>query len=426
MDIIYGRAVAWAAPFFLIAVIIEIIVDRARRTRYYSLSDAVTSVGCGAAFIGARVSFGFIGLFVYKYVLENLAPITLPNTTWWTWVFAFVLYDFCYYWWHRLSHNVAFLWGSHVVHHQSTEFNLTTALRQPASAFLTGWPFYLPLALCGVPVTVYLTVGIAQLLYQFWPHTRHIRAMGVLDRWIQTPSNHRVHHACNGAYVNKNYVGVFLIWDRMFGTFEEERAEMPCVYGVSGEAAPWNPLWANLQFYWALVSASWRTRSWLDKVRVWVAEPGWRPSDVVEAAQKPIAPVDRPTGAMRVYAMVQFAAVTAANQHFLIVFPRQDVAANALYFAVVLAGLTTASTVLEGRYQFFAAEAARLLLIATGVLATGAWLGGVRSPAVVAGIAVYVLASLLLFAILWRTSSSSRRQRHPYAPAVLQRSTGAR
>jgi sterol desaturase/sphingolipid hydroxylase (fatty acid hydroxylase superfamily) len=163
MDVIYGRVIAWAAPVFLAAVTAEVMVDRARGTRYYSLSDAITSVGCGTAFIGARVSFGFIGLLAYEYVLQNLAPGILPISSWLTWLFAFVLYDLCYYWWHRLSHTVAFLWGSHVVHHQSKEFNLTTALRQPASAFLTGWPFYIPLALCGVPLVVYLIVGVAQL-----------------------------------------------------------------------------------------------------------------------------------------------------------------------------------------------------------------------------------------------------------------------
>jgi hypothetical protein len=256
-------------------------------------------------------------------------------------------------------------------------------------------------------LVVYLIVGVAQLLYQFWPHTRHIGRLGFLDRWIQTPSNHRVHHACNGRYLNKNYVGVFLIWDRLFGTFEEEADDVPCVYGVDGEVDPWNPLWANLQFYWSLASDSWHARSWLDKVRVWLAPPGWRPADLRERTSAPAtARVQRPTNSLRVYAMVQFAVVIAANQHFLIISATQGIAANTLYFAIVLAGLTTSSTVLEGRREFFFAEAARLLLIAAGVIVTGTWLGGVNSPAAVAAIAVYAMGSLFWFTHLWRKSSS--------------------
>lgn len=416
MDVIYGKAIAWAAPLFLAAVTAEVIVDRARRTRYYNLADAITSVGCGTAFIGARISFGFLGLLAYDYTVKNLAPASLPASAWWTWLFAFILYDLCYYWWHRLSHTVACLWGSHVVHHQSTEFNLTTALRQPASAFLTGWPFYLPLALCGVPMSVYLTVGVAQLLYQFWPHTRLIGRMGFLDRWIQTPSNHRVHHACNGRYLNKNYVGVFLIWDRIFGTFEEEADDMPCVYGITDDVNPWNPLWANVHVYWSLASDSWRTRSWLDKLRVWFSEPGWRPADLRDREPARPAPRgQRPNGWMRVYAVVQFFAVIAANQHFLAISATQTVAANVLYFGIVLTGLTTASTILEGRREFYFAEIARLLLIAAGVLATGTWPGGLRSPAVVATVVLYALGSLLWFVLLWRKSPARPTDQRAYA-----------
>jgi sterol desaturase/sphingolipid hydroxylase (fatty acid hydroxylase superfamily) len=158
MDTIYGTTVAYAAPIFLLAVAIEVLIGRLRGTRYYNLADAVTSVGCGTSYIGARVAFGFAGLAAYELVLRHAAPVHLPAAHWGTWIFAFVLYDLCYYWSPRLSHTVGFLWASHVVHHQSEEFNLTTALRQPAS----------------VPLTVYLAVGITQLLYQFWPHTPHI------------------------------------------------------------------------------------------------------------------------------------------------------------------------------------------------------------------------------------------------------------
>ena len=170
------------------------------------------------------------------------------------------------------------------------QFNLTTALRQPGTGGFTSWIFYVPMALAGVPLNVFLLVGVAQLFYQFWPHTRHIGRLGALDRWIQTPSNHRVHHAQNDIYLDKNYVGVFLIWDRLFGTFQEELDEEPCIYGIRGQLRSWNPVWANLHYYWAMAQDSWHAASWWDKLRVWVAGPGWRPADV--AARYPKQPYD--------------------------------------------------------------------------------------------------------------------------------------
>ncbi|HET8547525.1 MAG TPA: sterol desaturase family protein [Bryobacteraceae bacterium] len=399
MDLTYGRAVAFAAPVFLLFVALEAIINRARGTHYCNLADALTSVGCGTAFIGARVTFGFTGLIAYDFVVKQWAPMTLPVTHWVTWVFAFLLYDLCYYWWHRLSHTVAFLWGAHVVHHQSEEFNLTTALRQPATAFLSGWMFYLPLAFCGVPISVYLAVGVAQLFYQFWPHTRHIGRLGFLDRWVQTPSNHRVHHARNLEYVNKNYVGIFLIWDRLVGTFEEERDDPPCEYGISEPVSAWNPVWANLHFYWRLAIVSWRTRSWLDKFRVWFAAPGWLPADV---RSSPAAPVQSRFSSRRfagaaIYALVQFAAAIMANQHFLSVFSEQTLTANVLYFGFILITLFTVSAVIEGRSEFFPLEAARLAAVAGAVTITGQWFGFEQTGA----IAAFAIASLLWFAITW-------------------------
>jgi alkylglycerol monooxygenase len=393
MDLTYGRAVAFAAPVFLLAVLGEAIVNRGRGTHYYNLSDALTSVGCGTAFIGARVTFGFLGLVAYEFVVKHWAIASLPTAHWGTWLFAFILYDFCYYWWHRLSHTVGFLWGAHVVHHQSEEFNLTTALRQPASAFLTGWIFYLPLAFCGVPLSVYLAVGVAQLFYQFWPHTRHIGRLGFLDRWVQTPSNHRVHHARNGEYVNKNYVGVFLLWDRIFGTFEEERDDLPCEYGITDPVRAWNPIWANVHVYWSLARASWQTRSWLDKIRVWFAPPGWLPPDVT--SPRPGRAGSR-FGMPRAgaYALVQFAAAIAANEHFLFVFPEQSTAASVLYFTFILATLFTATAVLEGRSEFFPLEAARLLLTAGAVAVAGQWFGITQTLPMLG----FTLASLTRFA----------------------------
>ena len=177
---------------------------------------------------------------------------TSSASNWLTWVFAFVFYDFCYYWQHRLGHTVGLFWATHSVHHQSEEFNLTTALRQPGTGAFTNWIFYVPMALSGIPIGVFLLTGVIQLFYQFWPHTQLIGRLGILDRWIQTPSNHRVHHAQNDIYLDRNYVGVFLLWDHLFGTFQEERDDEPCIYGVRGQLKSWNPVWANLHYWWLM------------------------------------------------------------------------------------------------------------------------------------------------------------------------------
>ena len=278
MDTTYGRAVALAVPVFVLAIVLEFVIDRVRRTQYYHLADAINSLSCGIVSTGMRVFFGFLGLFVYEWLLWHAAPVHLPAGGWLTWVFAFVFYDFCYYWQHRLGHTVGLFWATHSVHHQSEEFNLTTALRQPGTGAFTNWIFYLPMALCGIPIGVFLVTGVIQLFYQFWPHTRLIGRLGILDRWIQTPSNHRVHHAQNDIYLDKNYVGVFLVWDHLFGTFQEERDEEPCIYGVRGQLKSWNPVWANLHYWWLMALDCRHAHSWRDKLRVWIAPPGWRAS----------------------------------------------------------------------------------------------------------------------------------------------------
>ncbi len=187
MDNLYGKAVALAVPVFLFLILLELIVDRARHTRCYNLADSINSLSCGIVSTGVRVFFGFLGIFFYQWIYEHWALMRLPAGNWGVWIFAFVFYDLCYYWNHRWGHTVGLFWASHVVHHQSEEFNLTTALRQTGTGAFTSWIFYLPMALLGVPLVVYLIAGVVQLFYQFWPHTRLIGRMGIFDRWIQRP-----------------------------------------------------------------------------------------------------------------------------------------------------------------------------------------------------------------------------------------------
>jgi sterol desaturase/sphingolipid hydroxylase (fatty acid hydroxylase superfamily) len=394
MDTTYNKAVALAIPVFLALILLELLWDRVRGARYYRLADSLNSLSCGIVSTGMRVFIGFLGIFTYDWILTHASLWRMPATHWATWIFAFAAYDFCYYWNHRFGHTVGLFWASHVVHHQSEEFNLTTALRQTGTGGFLGWMFYIPLALCGVPLSVFLLVGVAQLFYQFWPHTQAIRRMGALDRWVQTPSNHRVHHAQNSRYLDKNYVGVFLLWDRLFGTYQEELDEEPCVYGITGQLRSWNPVWANLHYYWAMTKDSWHAASWTDKLKVWVAPPGWRPADVAARFPKPsydfrrdFRRFDPERGALLDwYAFAQFVALIAANSHFLAVLPKQTMAMNFAYFLALLAGLTCLGGVLENRRIWLWVEAGRLVVTAAAVVALGNWFG-LRWSAGIAGFA---------------------------------------
>ncbi|MBL8514384.1 MAG: sterol desaturase family protein, partial [Betaproteobacteria bacterium] len=269
--------ILYAVPFFFLLIAIELVVDHIRKTHTYHEADAVTSLSLGtlSQITGVFGKLIFIGL--YAFVLERFALFELSAQNTWVWIGAFIAYDFFYYWNHRLGHEINVLWAAHVVHHSSEDYNLTTALRQTSSGFLFGWIFYVPIALVGVPLPVFVTVAALNLLYQYWIHTQHIGRLGWFDRWFASPSNHRVHHGQNDYCLDKNYGGVFMIWDRMFGTFVEERAVEKIIYGVRKPLRSWNPLWANVQVYADLFRDARLAGNVGDALRVFVKHPGWRP-----------------------------------------------------------------------------------------------------------------------------------------------------
>jgi alkylglycerol monooxygenase len=316
--------ILFAIPFFVGLIALELLVDRWRGVSTYRLADAINSLSAGVlSQISGLLTKG-LGLLTYAFAWQHLALFEMPVEPLWVWVLAFVLYDFCYYWNHRLGHERNVLWAAHSVHHQSEDYNLSTALRQTSSGFIFGWIFYLPLALLGVPPLVFLSVAALNLLYQFWVHTRHIPKLGWFEWVFVTPSNHRAHHAQNAVYMDRNYGGVFILWDRLFGTFQEELDEQPVIFGVTRPLASWNPLWANLQFYAQLYSDARRAESVWDKLRIWFMRTGWRPADV--AAKYPLAKLDLnqfvkyevplSTG-QKGYVAGQFALTVAAGSYLL-------------------------------------------------------------------------------------------------------------
>jgi alkylglycerol monooxygenase len=275
-----SQLILYSVPLFVLLMAIEWVYGVARGRNTYRLNDTFCSLTLGLiSRFPPAFKLGVSGL-VFAAAGELLGVTALSSEVWSTWLLAFLLYDFSYYWKHRLCHERTLLWASHVVHHQSEDYNLGTALRQTSSSFLLSWVFYIPMFAIGVPADVFIAVAAVNLLYQFWVHTEHIGSLGVLDRILVTPSNHRVHHACNAEYIDANYGGIFILWDRIFGTYLAERADLPPVYGTRSPMRSWNPLWANLEVYAQMLRDTWQTPKIADKWRVWISRTGWRPVDV--------------------------------------------------------------------------------------------------------------------------------------------------
>jgi Fatty acid hydroxylase len=269
------------------------------------------------------------------------------------------------------------LWAAHVVHHQSEEFNLSTALRQTGTSFLFAWIFFLPMAVLGYPPELFLTVSLIDLLYQFWIHTEQIGSLGVIDRILATPSNHRVHHGVNDVYVDRNYGGILMLWDRMFGTFQQELAAVPVVYGSRKALRSWNPLWANLHTYWTLATDSLRAQSWADRLGVWVRHPGWRPADV--AARYPDPPVrlqgfkrfDPPLPRiLSAYCLLQATVALGVGTRFLAIAAHVAPGLATAYLGWLVLSLWIIGGLCEGRRTFLWPEALRLLALAAGLYAS--------------------------------------------------------
>ncbi len=272
-----AQIIVLATPVFFALIGLEYWIGVRRGRNTYRLNDAVSSIALGMLSQVVGVLTKLFTLGIYTWVFERAALTRLDAGAWWVWLLGLLLYDFLYYWHHRLGHTTALLWAAHAVHHQSEDYNLSTALRQTGSGWLVGWVFYLPMAILGFPPLVYAVVALVDLLYQFWVHTQQIGKLGWFDRWFCSPSNHRVHHAVNDPYLDRNYGGILVIWDRMFGSFQEELDHDPCVYGTRDALQSWNPWTANVQVYARLLAKARRTPRWRDKLRLWWEPAHWEP-----------------------------------------------------------------------------------------------------------------------------------------------------
>jgi alkylglycerol monooxygenase len=407
------KVITLATPVFFLLIFIELAVGLRRGRNTYRLNDAINSISLGVLSQVTGVFMQLLRIGIYAWLASHIALFRLPADSLWVWLSGLLLYDLCYYWLHRCGHEVNLLWAAHVVHHQSEDYNLSTALRQTSSGPLLGWVFYAPMALLGYPVEVFAALALIDLLYQFWVHTQQIGRLGWLDRVLVTPSNHRVHHGVNDIYLDKNYGGILILWDRLFGSFIEEREQDPVVYGTRSPLRSWNPLWANVEVYKVLWLDAWRARRWRDKLRVWIAAPGWRPADV--AASWPSAPFDiaRPlyhpqlSRAAQVYCLLQFVILLLVTTHFLAAQVAMSWFSGLGYAAWLTAGLWIVGGLMEMRPHYAVLEAVRLGATSLGAWFAKAWFGAVPlTPLMLGAIIVLSLASMTALWLIFKRSST--------------------
>jgi alkylglycerol monooxygenase len=274
---VHENLIVLSVPVFLVLLVIEHTLAYVLHKNYFRIGDTVNSVSLGTMeqLVGSIVGIG-PGIAMFAAV-SRLAPWKLPADSVFTWILSFLVADLLYYWWHRTSHRVNLFWAGHVVHHQSEEYNLSTALRQSWATSVTISVFTLPIALLGVPWEVYfLSIGVI-IIYQFWIHTRMIGRLGPLEWIFNTPSHHRVHHGVNPHYIDKNYAGVLILWDRMFGTFESEGEE--AYYGLVHPVKTWNPLHNSFEFWIELFRRSYSDHGVWGRFRHWIVAPEWTPEN---------------------------------------------------------------------------------------------------------------------------------------------------
>lgn len=288
-----AQALNIGIPIFLVLITIEFLYGYFTNNQTQNLPDTVSSLSSGITNITKSVLGLVVAIISYSWIENNFAFFDI-EVQWWMFPLVFIVKDFAGYWIHRFEHKVNYFWNRHIVHHSSEEFNLPCALRQSISEiFSFGVLFYFPLAFIGIPTEVFAIVAPIHLFAQFWYHTQHINRMGkILEYIIVTPSHHRVHHAINDIYLDKNFSQIFIVWDRWFGTFQEELETEPCIYGVKRQVNTWNPIIINFQHAFLIWKDFILTKSWKDKFKIWFMPTGWRPTD--REANDPIAYIKDP------------------------------------------------------------------------------------------------------------------------------------
>jgi sterol desaturase/sphingolipid hydroxylase (fatty acid hydroxylase superfamily) len=275
----FKNPVLFAIPVFLLAIGVELYINYRERTSYYQTKDsfACISMGLGSAVLDILGKSLFFLLFSYCYEqmgwFKELFAFTFLG-----WVVLFFAEDFSFYWHHRLSHQIRILWAAHVNHHSSQHFNLAVALRQSWTEVFYKYTFYIWLAALGFPPVMILTQISINLIYQFFTHTQRVAKLpAAIEYFFNTPSHHRVHHASNVLYLDRNHAGTLIIWDKMFGTFQPELPSEPVIYGITTNIHTFNPLKIASSDFILLYRDVKNAKKWADKLKYIFYPPGWSP-----------------------------------------------------------------------------------------------------------------------------------------------------
>lgn len=395
--------IVYAIPVFFLLIGIELLIARMRGLSYYRMNDAIANLSCG---IGSQISGIFLKTVTfigYTWLYQNSIWKIEDNII--TFVLLFIGVDFFYYWFHRLAHEISILWGSHVVHHQSEEYNLTVALRQAWLQGAFSWVFYLPLAVVGFSPASFLTIASLQTLYQFWIHTKLIDRMHPAFEYVfNTPSHHRVHHGVNPKYIDKNHGGTLIIFDRWFGTFQAEDEEV--VYGITKQTNSWNPVWVNFEYWIDLFKEAFRVHTIKNFILMMVKAPGWKPAEL--GGIEPLKPVTPQTfhkydteisSGLTNYAFVQFVIVLLSTTAFLLFQGKPTLTENlplkVFTAALIILSLVNIGAIFEKKSWVTALEYLRILAV-SGLVVLLATNTSIFVPVIVS-VGLFSIISMLWF-----------------------------
>lgn len=414
----YAQALTYAIPGFVALIIAEAIAAKFMKQKINSDLDVISSLSSGVT--NTLKSIVGLSIILVSYAwMEELMGLYEWRSSALMYIVAFIGIDFASYWSHRFNHEINLLWNRHLIHHSSEEFNLSCALRQPISNVVSIYFFlYIPMAVIGIPAEVVALLAPLHLFAQFWYHTRLINRMGILEHIIVTPSHHRVHHAINPEYIDKNYAAIFILWDKLFGTFREEDPDIPPVYGTKTPARTWNPILINYLHVWQLIKDAWRTKDWKAKFLIWFKPTGWRPDDVKEAypvettedvySRSKYEGVD--LGLLKVWSWVQLV-LTNLFLFFVLIHISQFTYLGLVGFTCFLfLGIFSYTSLMDGHWSALPAEACKAL---TGlyflIVAPEHWYLIVGSVNLLPFIAAYLLTSLVITGVLYLKVSRSAK-----------------
>ena len=399
----YIKSLFFAVPTFVVLIIMEAIVAKYKNVEINRSADMISSLSSGITnTIRDGVKFGF-AIISYVWLVDHITIYKL-EPVWAAVIVAFLVEDFSGYWMHRLNHRVNVFWNRHIIHHSSEEFNLSCALRQSVSNTLRfSAIFMIPAALLGVPPSIFAILGPLHLFMQFWYHTQLIGKLGFLEYILVTPSHHRVHHAINSIYIDKNYSQILIIWDKLFGTFQPELDDVKPVYGTLKQAETWNPIIINFKHLLQLIRDSWHAERILDKLRIWFMPTGWRPPDVKE--KYPLKEITNPNKQIKyhtqnskllvAWSWSQLTVTTLLMFHLFTIIPNGIDTMSYLYATMLLLSVFSFTSTLDQRSYGLVAESLKLILgFSILYFQDYGWFG--LSDVFVYGLMFYFISSIFL------------------------------